>query len=130
MPFINCEINLILTWSENCVISSSTGETKLYVSIVILLTQDNAKLLEQLKSGFKITINWNKYQSKLSIDYSDEYEYSDYLIDPSFRAVNKFFVLSFENNAHRTRHTEYFLPKVEIKDYNVMMMHETFLMSH
>ena len=77
MPFINCEINLILTWSENCVISSSTGETKLYVSIVILLTQDNAKLLEQLKSGFKITINWNKYQSKLS-EYTNLFSVNNY----------------------------------------------------
>ena len=68
LPLINCEINLILTWSENCVISSATGEakfiiagTKLYVPVVTLSTQDNAKMLEQLKSGFKRTINWKKY---------------------------------------------------------------------
>ena len=67
MPLINCEVNLILTWSKDCVISSATGktklaitETKLYVLVVTLSTQDNAKLLEQLKSGLKRTINWNK----------------------------------------------------------------------
>ena len=48
-------------------------------------------------------------------------EYLDYLIDPSFQGVDRIFVLSFENNAHRTRHTWYFLPKVEIKEYNVMV---------
>ena len=69
-PLINCEVNLILTWSRDCVVTNSTGawklaitETKLYVSVVILSTQDNAKLLQQLKSGFEKTINWNKYQS-------------------------------------------------------------------
>ena len=71
MPLINCEINLTLTWPSTCVITDSTGEGKLaitdtniYVPVVISSIQDNAKLLEQLKSGFKRTINWNKYQSK------------------------------------------------------------------
>ena len=60
MPLINCEVNLILTWSSTCVISSATGETKfkitdkkIYVPVVTLSTQDNTKLLQQLKSGFK-----------------------------------------------------------------------------
>ena len=64
MPLINYETNLILTWSRNCVIANSTGagkfvitETKLYVPIVTLSTQDNAKLLQQLKWGFKRTIS-------------------------------------------------------------------------
>ena len=64
MPLINCDINFILTWSEDCVISSATGatkfkitDTKLYVPFVTLSTQDNAKLLQQLKQGFKRTIN-------------------------------------------------------------------------
>ena len=74
MPLINCEVNLILTWSANCVIVSTNvanqgaiftiTETKLYVPVVILSTQDNAKILPQLKSGFKRTINWNKYLAK------------------------------------------------------------------
>ena len=70
MPLINCEVNLILTWSKDCVISSVTGETKfkitntkLYVPDITLSTQGNAKLLQQSKSGFKRIINWNKYQS-------------------------------------------------------------------
>ena len=66
MPIINCEINLILTWTEDCVISSATGakkfktkDTKLYVPVATLSTQDNVKLLKQLKSGFKRAIGWN-----------------------------------------------------------------------
>ena len=67
MPLINCEVNYILTWSRDCNITNSEGEvklliteTKLYVPFVTLSTQDNAKLLQQLKSAFKGTINWNK----------------------------------------------------------------------
>ena len=73
MPLTNWKINLILTCFENCIISSATGktkfaitDTKLYVPIVTLSTQDDATLLEQLRSGFKKTINWNKYQSSIN----------------------------------------------------------------
>ena len=68
MQFINCKVNLILTWSSTFVISFANGETKLkvtdtklYVSVVTLSTQGNGKLLQQLKPGFKWTINWDKY---------------------------------------------------------------------
>ena len=77
MPLIKCENNLILTWSTNCfIIDDSAGnqvatfawaETKLCALVATLSTQDNEKLLQQLKSGFKRTINWNKYQSKVTI---------------------------------------------------------------
>ena len=90
-----------------------------FVSVVTLLTQDNAKLLQQLKSGFKRTINWNKYQS--NIKKSDQNRYLNHLVDPSFQGVNRLFVLSFENENDRTSHSTYYLPKVEIKDYNVMI---------
>ena len=68
MLLINCKVNLILTWSKDCVITNSIGagkftidDTKPYVPVVNLSAQDNAKLLQQKKSGFKRTINWNKY---------------------------------------------------------------------
>ena len=124
MPSINCEINLILTWSSTCVITNSTGtgrleitDTKIYVPVVILSTQDNVKLRQQLNSGFKRTINLIKYQSKKSAEAQNQY--LDLLINPSFQRVSRLFVLSFENEKRRTSHSEYYLPKVEIKDYNV-----------
>ena len=74
LPLINCEVNLILAWSANCVIVSTSvanqnatfavTDTKLYVPVVTLITQNNAKLLQQLKSGFKRVINWNIYLLK------------------------------------------------------------------
>ena len=84
-----------------CVTSSGTGEikfkitdTKLYVPVVMLSIQDNAKL-QKLKLGFTRKINWNKYQTKVSTE--GENQYLDFLIDRSFQGVNSFFVLSFEN---------------------------------
>ena len=69
MPLTNCEVNLLLTWSKDCAITNSIGEgkfaiteTKLYEPVVTLSTQDNAKLLQQLKSGFKRRVNWNQYE--------------------------------------------------------------------
>ena len=110
MPLINCEVNLILTWSKDCVITNSTGagkfkitETKLYVPVVTLSTQDNVKLLQQLKSGFKRTINWKKYESDPKTYKQNQY--LNDLIDPSFQELNRLFALSFENENGRTSHS-------------------------
>ena len=98
-------------------------DTTLYALMVSLSTQDNAKLLQQLKSGFKKTINWNKYQWKVTIQVSNPH--LDYLI-PSFQGVNRCFALSFENTTDRTIHRKYYLPTVEIEDYNVMINGQNF----
>ena len=129
VPLINCEVNLILTWSANCVLiytnvanqnpTFEITETKLYVPVVTLSTQDNAKLLPQLKSGFKRTISWNKYLSKPELLAQNAN--LNHLIEPSFQGVNRLFVLAFENDAQRTSNKRYYIPNVEIKDYNVMI---------
>ena len=117
---INCETNLDLNFSKNCVIKDNNADqgttfsitdTKLYVPVVTLSTQDNAKLLKHLKSGFKRTINWNKYQAKVSTERVNQY--LDYLIDPSFQGVNRLFVFPFEDGAQRTSYKRYYLPTVE-----------------
>ena len=77
-----------------------------------------------MKSRFKRTINWNKYQSKVTTENRNQL--LDHLINPSFHGVNRFFVLSFKDNAHRTRYVWYFLPKVEIKYYNVIIDGKSF----
>ena len=102
MPLINCEIELILTWSANCVIiytdvndqvpTFTITETNLYVPVVTLSTQDNAKLLPQLKSGFKRTISWNKYLAKPELLAQNVN--LNHLIEPSFQGVNRLFVLA------------------------------------
>ena len=126
MPLINCEAELILTWSKDCVITNSTGEGKfkiteaeLYIPIVTLSTEDNAKLLPQLKSRFKRIINWNKNES--SVKTFAQNKYLNYLINPSFQGASRRFVLSFKNEDDRISHSTYYVPKVELKDYNVMI---------
>ena len=121
MPLINCDVNLELTWSKDYVITNSTGEgkfviteTKLYVSVVTLSTHNNSKLLQQLKSGFKRTIDWNKYES--SVKTFAQNGYLNYLINLSFPEVNRLFVLCFEDEDGRTSHSTYYFPKLEIKD--------------
>ena len=131
MPLVNCKVGLILTWSSTCVISNSTGEaklektdTKLYVPVVTLSTKDNAELLKQLEPGFKRIVNWNKYLSKPEL-LAQNPNLNNF-IEPSFQGVNRLFVSAFENDAQRTVHSGYYLPNVEIKNYNVMINGENF----
>ena len=63
------------------------------------------KLLQQLESGFKRTINWNKYQFKVTEQVLNRF--LDYLVYPSFQVVNTLFVLSFENTTDGNVHTWY-----------------------
>ena len=132
ISLINCEVELILTWFKNCVlISKSTidanyntpidrkidvpenailqiTDTKLYVPVVTLSKENDIKLLEQLKSGFKKTIKWNKYRSQMTIQPQNNN--LNYLVDPTFTNVNRLFILSFtRNNAGDNRNSFYII---------------------
>ena len=138
IPLINCEITLALSWYKECalvgrafrgppaaVINSPTDakfeitDCKLYVPVVTLSAENDNKLLEQLKSGFRRSIKWNKHMSQLS--NQNKNNNLNYLIDTTFSNVNRLFVLSFENEDNRTSYYKYYLPSVEIKDYNVLI---------
>ena len=99
-------------------------ETKAYVPVVTLSIQDNAKLLPQLKSDFKRTLNWNKYLAKPELLRRNPN--LNHLVEPSFQAVNRRFALAFEKDAQRKSSKIYYLPNVKIKDYNGMIDGETF----
>ena len=89
-----------------------------------LSIQENTKFLQQLKSGFKRVINWNKYLSK-----PESFRRNanlNYLVEPSFQGINRLFVLAFEGDTQRTLHSGYYLPNVEIKDYNIIINGENF----
>ena len=134
MPLINCEVNLILTWSSTCVIVSTNigdqnarfaiNDTKLYVPVETLSTQENANLLQQLKSGFTRVINWNKCLSKPELLRQNPN--LNHLVEPSFQGVNRLFVLAFEHDGLRTSSRCYYFPNVEIKDFNIMINGENF----
>ena len=89
-----------------------------------LSTQENTKLLQQLKSGFKRVINWNKYLSKPEL--LAENPNLNHLVEPSFQGVNGLFVLAFEIDNQGTSYERYYLPIVEIKDYNILINKENF----
>ena len=145
IPLINCEVELILTWSKNCALADMTvnaaanraivapsgatfkiKETKLYVSVVTLSKGNDIKLLEQLKSGFKRTIKWKKYRSQMTVQHQNNN--LSYLIDPKFTNVNRLFVLPFQRNAgennptkdHRDSFSHYYVPNATMKYFNVL----------
>ena len=86
--------------------------------VVTLSAENDSKLLEQLESGFRRSIKWNKYMSQMS--NQNKNNNLNYLIDTTFSNVNRLFVLSFENKDDRTSYYKYYMPSVEIKDYNVL----------
>ena len=134
MPLINCEVNLILTWSSTCVLVATNiqkqnatfaiTDTKLDVPVITLSTQENTKFLQQLKSGFKRVINQNKYLLKPELVAQNPN--LNHLVEPSFQGVNRLFVLAFENDDDRASSDEYYLPTVEIKDYDIIINGENF----
>ena len=151
IPLINREVELILTWFKNCVlIDKSTREAdynadpnvyeinnpedatfkitdvKLFVPLFTLSKENDIKLLEKLKTGFKRTIKWNKYRLQMSIQQQNNL---NYLIDPTFTNVNRLFVLSFPRNNNtdsRYSFSNYYVPKVKTNDFNVLIDGKSF----
>ena len=146
IPLINCEVELILTWSKNCVLADTTvnalvnpaivaptelkfeiTDTKLYVPVVTLSKENEIKFLEQLKTGFKRTIRWNKCRSQMTI--KPQNNTLNYLIDSKFTNVNRLFVWSFARNVlgyNRDSISNYYVPNVKIKDFNALIDGKSF----
>ena len=139
ISLISCEVSLELKWDKNCVITSleqrdigggnrdnaPTGATlaindcKLYVPAVTLSKDDEIKLLTNLKSGFKREIIWNKYRSQMTTEAVNNN--LNILIDPTFTNVNRLFVLTYQNADDRQSFSQFYLPDVMVKDYNVII---------
>ena len=135
MSLINCKIELSLKWIESCILSSSgtaatltITDTKLYVPIVTLKTEDNTKLSKLLSDGFKRSIYWNKYKVidniLVEIAVNNEEKYIRELLDSSYQGVKRLFVLAYRDHGGANRvtadsHREYFLPRVKIENYNI-----------
>ena len=142
MPLISCEISLKLKGGKNCVITSleerqvnagppvvrddsPTGATfainycKLYIPVVTLSKDDEIKLLTNLKSGFTREIEWDKYRSQMSTEAINNN--LNILIDPTFTNVNRLFVLAYPAADDRRSYSQFYLPKVMVKDFNVVI---------
>ena len=88
---------------------------------------NDAKLLERLKSRFKRTVKWNKYRSQTTVQSKNNN--SNYLINPTFTKANRLFVLSLLRIAEGDRRdsfSHYYVPNVEIKDFNVLIDRKSF----
>ena len=145
MPIINCKVELSLNWIENCVLTSAaigananaTGtdsatfkitDAKLYVPIVTLSTEDNAKISKLLGEGFKRPVYWNKCKvidnKVVEIAANNEEKYIRELLDSSYQGVKRLFVLAYDNTAGGDRVSidpfkKYFLPRVKIENCNI-----------
>ena len=114
MPLINCKIRLELNWNNNCTmpgIGTYAGgdnnndrettfqitSTKLYDPVVILSTKDSENLIKQLDEGFKRSVDWNEYKSKIETKTADANNVTGFPLDASFQGVNRLFVLAFDN---------------------------------
>ena len=146
MPLINCKIHLELDWTRNCVLSSANGDrgdvsfkitaTKLYVPIVTLSTKDNVNLTKQLNEGFKRSVYWNEYASKIESKEPNNDNVTRFPLDALFQGVSRLFFLAFNNTTvdvadnpinqianrvQRDSYRKYFLPRVNLTKYNVLI---------
>ena len=139
IPLISCEVSLELKWDKNCVITSleqreigggnrnnaptsatlSINDCKLHVPVLILSKDDDSELLTNLKSGLKREIIWNKYRSQMTTEAVNNN--LNILIDPTFTNVNKLFVLAYRTADDRQSFSQFYLPKVLVKDFDVII---------
>ena len=142
MPLINCKIHLELNWNNNCVMYGADTyaggnnandrektlkitSTTLYIPIVTLSTKDNLNLTKQRHEEFKRPVYWNEYESKIETKEANNGNGTRFPLDTSFHVVNRLFVFAFDNTnngdkrVERNSHRKYFLPRVDITDYNV-----------
>ena len=99
-----------------------TSNVKLYVPVVTFSINDTIKFLENIEQGFKRTIFWNKYRPEITTHTKNHN--LDYLVDPTFRNINRLFVFSFRNgNGDPTRHSfyKYYMSLVEIIYFNTLI---------
>ena len=142
MPLISCEVSLELKWNKNGVITSlkerqvdagppvvrdgapigaslAINDCKLYIPVVNLSKDDEIKSLTNLKSGFTREIEWNKYRSQMTTEAINDY--LNILIDPTFTNVKRLFVLAYQTVDDRQSFSQFYLPKVMVKDFNVII---------
>ena len=133
MPLITCKIHLELNWTKDCVMSTIANttlkiiNTKLYIPITTLPSKDNVKLIKLLEERFKRPVYQNAYQAKIGTRNLDNNNLTKFPLDASFQGVRRLFVLDFDNTdngdkkVERNSHTNYFLPRVNITNYNLLI---------
>ena len=140
MPLLNCKIKLNLTWKKECVLSTDNdvaapnlhnnpvfiiNDTKLYVPVVTLSKEDNKDFIDQQNKGFQRSIYWNEYKTKEQNEDADANVFKYINLDPSFQGVNRLFVMAYSrgdnNQPTRNGRTKYYLPRIDLEKYNVII---------
>ena len=131
MPLINCKIKLNLTWKKKCVLSPDAGDavflindTKMYIPVVTLSKEDNKDFIEQQNKGFQRSIYWNEYKTKGQDKDANANEFKYINLDLSFQGVNRLFVMAYsraDNQPTKDGQRKYYLPKIDLKKYNVII---------
>ena len=129
---INCKVERSLNWIEKCVLTTfadankvtfKISDAKLYVSIVLLLAEDNAKSSKILAVGFKRPVYWKKYKviDNISVNNANNNEEKPIrqLLDSSYQGVKRLFVLAYNNKVSIDSFKKYFVPRVKIENYNI-----------
>ena len=146
MLLINSKIKLNLTWRKECVLSNEAGaavfiinDTKMYVPVVTLSKEDNKDFIEQQNKGFQRSIYWNEYKTKKINENADanvfkyinvDGSFQGVNVDGSFQGVNRLFVVAYNRaNGQPTRNGQqkYYLPRIDLEKYNVIIMEEIFM---
>ena len=130
MPLINCKVKFNMK-KKKCVFSTHAGngvfiinDTKLYVPVVTLSKEDNKDFIDQQNKGFQRSIYWNEYKTKEQNENADANIFKYINLDPSFQGVNRLFVMAYiraDNEADRNSLLKYFLPRIDLKKYNVII---------
>ena len=136
---INCKVERSLNWIEKCVLTTfadankvtfKISDAKLYVSIVLLLAEDNAKSSTILAVGFKRPVYWKKYKviDNISVNNANNNEEKPIrqLLDSSYQGVKRLFVLAYNNKVSIDSFKKYFVPRVKIENYNIEIDGKTF----
>ena len=124
--------NLSLTWKKECVLSTAAddavfiiNDTKLYVPVVTLSEEDNKDFIEQQNKGFQRSIYWNEYKTKEQTENADANAVKYINLDPSFQGANRLFLIAYSradnNQATRNGQQKYYLPRIDLKKYNVVI---------
>ena len=133
LPLINTKLHLELNWTKNSLMGNvaydttlKITKTKLYVPFVTLNTNDNLKLTKLLSKGFKRSVYWNEYKSKIQTEAADNNNLKRILLDSRFQGVNRLFVMGSDNTAGAGRinmdsHRKYVLPRINLTKFNVLI---------
>ena len=138
MPLINFKIKLNLTWKKECVLSTLgddaanpennavfiINDTKLYVPVVTLSSEDNKDFIEQQNKGFQRSTYWNECKTKGLTENADANVFKYINLDPSFQGVNRLFVMAYsraDGQPTRNGRKKYYLPRIDLNKYNVII---------